>query len=202
VSTDVPQIGEWKTNGEMIRDVALLGFLPDPVLDLTYGEGGFWTHYSPGLGFQTNDINPGKGGEHQDFRLTSWESRSFATVVLDPPYKLAGTPASGAMDLRFGTDEVRTRNELLALLVSGIAEGARLANKWLLVKVMDQVNSQEMRWLSDVATDVARALEFRKVDTFMLKGGRPQPEGRGQHHSRKLHSTLLVFGRGRGKFKD
>jgi hypothetical protein len=199
--SDVPQIGDWKTNGEMIVDVALLGFIPDPVLDLTYGEGGFWTHHLP-PGLVRNDINPAKGEHTQDFRLTTWESRSFATVVLDPPYKLAGTPASGAMDLRFGTDEVRTRNELLALLVSGIAEGARLANKYLLVKVMDQVNSQEMRWLSDVATDVARAMEFRKVDTFMLKGGRPQPEGRGQHHSRKLHSTLLVFGRGRGKFKD
>jgi hypothetical protein len=197
VSDEVIAFGDWKTNGEMFVDVARMGYCIGPVLDLTYGEGGFWTHYQPAE-LVTNDINPEKGDHHQDFRHTTWPARSFNTVVFDPPYKLSGTPASGAMDLRFGTDVVRTRNELLALIVGGIAEAARLADVFVLVKLMDQVNSQEVRWLTDVATLTGLALELRKFDSFILApGGRKQPAGTTQQHARREHSTLLVFGRGK-----
>jgi hypothetical protein len=99
------------------------------------------------------------------------------------------------MDLNYGTDVVRSRADLLSLMVSGIAEGARLTDEFLLVKCGDQVNGGKVRWLTDVASDTARALEFRKIDTFVLQGGRKQPEGTSQKHARHEYSSLLVFGR-------
>jgi hypothetical protein len=124
---------------------------------------------------------------------TSWPSASFDAVVFDPPYKLAGTPASPGMDSAYGTTEYRTRGEMISALVGGIAEGSRLTRRWLLVKAQDQVSSGQVRWLTQVVTDTARALELRQVDSFHLRGGRPQPEGRRQVHSRRNYSTLLVF---------
>lgn len=196
VSDEIQSIGSWSNNSEMIADVAVLGFIPEPVLDMTYGAGGFWKKWQPEH-LVMNDIDPTRGTDHHDFRHTPWRSRAFATVVLDPPYKLQGTPKSGEMDTRYGTDEVRSRSDLLSLLVSGMAEAARLADKFMLVKVMDQVNGGQVRWLTTVAIDTARALEFRHVDSFILQGGRPQPEGRAQKHARHEFSTLLVFRRRR-----
>jgi hypothetical protein len=192
---DIQSMGTWKNNSEMIADVALLGFIPGNVLDLTYGDGAFWNHFRP-ADLTTNDLDPEKPAEHhQDFRCTTWESGSFTTVVFDPPYKMQGTPSSEAMDSHFGTDVVRTRPEVLSLIVGGVAEGSRLATKFLLVKCMDQVSSGKARWQTQVVTDTARALEWRWVDQFLLPGGRPQPKGRSQKHARHEYSTLLVFGR-------
>jgi hypothetical protein len=192
---DISSVGEWKTNGEMIADIARLGFIRGRVCDLTYGGGLFWTHYRP-YDLTSNDLDPGRPcGHHQDLRATTWASRSFGTVVLDVPYKMNGTPAVGEMDLRYGTGEVATRSERLTLLISGIAEGTRLTDDLLLVKIMDQVNSGKMRWMTDTATVVANACELRKVDSFMIRGGRKQPSGTSQQHARHEYSTLLVFGR-------
>ena len=193
---EIQAIGDWAGNAEMIADVARLGFIRGRVLDLTYGEGTFWNRCHP-ADLTTNDLNPDKPAEfHQDLRATSWASRSFGTVVLDIPYKMNGTPALGPMDALYGVDEVATRSERLCLLASGVAEGARLTDDLLLVKVMDQVNGGKVRWMTDVATDIARACELRKIDAFILSGGgRKQPNGTSQQHARHEYSSLLVFGR-------
>lgn len=194
---DVAAIGEWSDNGAMMVEVARLGYIEGLVLDLTYGDGAFWSEYRP-ENLVTNDLYKSADYAH-DFRLTPFTSNFFDTVVFDPPYKLAGTPASGDMDEAFGTDITRTRAEVYALLVGGLAEASRLTGKWLLVKTMDMVSSGQVRWQADIATDVMGALEFRKVDSFLLKGGRPQPEGRKQVRARRNYSTLLAFKRGKGK---
>lgn len=190
--TPVLAIGEWRTNAEMIADAAYLGYVVPPVLDLTYGTGGFWTIHRP-LGLVTNDVDPGRGYYHHDARKTPWPDASFATVVFDPPYKLAGTPASGEMDDRFGTTTYVSRGDVQALLSDGIREAARLSGRWVLVKCMDQVNGGKIRWQTDEATRVATGAGLHKVDILMLRRWRPQPPGRSQQHAGRNYSTLLVF---------
>jgi hypothetical protein len=192
--TDILTISDRRDNAELIADAAKLGYIRGNVLDLSYGEGTFWKDHQPDS-LTTNDIDPLKGDHHQDFRATLWPSRFFDTVIFDPPYKLGGTPASPDMDARYGTSQAMTRNEVLCLLVGGVAEGARLSDDLLIVKAMDQVNGGRVRWQTDVATEVARACEFRKIDVLILPGGRKQPAGTKQQHARHEYSTLLIFGR-------
>lgn len=191
---DIKAISDRSDNGQIMRDAWQLGFVLPPVLDMTYGEGTFWKDL-PGMDVCRNDLDETKGAVHFDCRAMPLASRTFATVVFDPPYQLRGTPSRPEMDARFGTTEPQTRNEILALLAGGTAEGCRLADQFLLVKCMDQVEASKVRWQTDVVSDVAKALEFRKVDQLMLVGGRPQPEGTSQKHARHNYSTLLVFGR-------
>jgi hypothetical protein len=197
MTDEIRAIGDWRTNGEMIADVAALGYIEGKVLDLTYGEGAFWTEWCPDVLIE-NDLH--KGAEwmhHEDFRATSFASGAYDTVVFDPPYKMGGTPSSEKMDKAYGTEEYRSRIEILSLLVGGIAEAARLSNKWVLVKCQDQVSSGEVRWQTQTAVDTARALGMRLFDSFMLPGGRPQPAGTQQKHARRNYSSLLVFRHGR-----
>lgn len=195
---EIPTIGEWKTNAEMMLDIEKLGFLPRQILDLTYGMGNFWT---PGVlePDWTNDLHPAPGflpRNMHDFRATGYGTGQYQSVVFDPPYKMAGTPSSGEKDRRYGTDEVHTRAEILTMLAGGVAEGARITSEFLLVKCMDQVNGGKVRWMTQAASDVARACEMRHVCEFKFKGGtQPQPSGRTQVHPRNEYSTLMVFGR-------
>lgn len=195
--SEVLAIGGWKTNADMIAEVAQLGYLADPVLDLTVGEkAGFWKVYRPDH-LTTNDVDPSVPADHHldATERTPFDDHAFGTVVWDPPYKLAGTPRSGEMDCRYGTGEYRPRHSVLGLLLNGMTEAARLTDHYLLVKTMDQVNGGKVRWMTDDATCHAeQALGMVKVDSFLFRGGRPQPSGRSQQHARRNYSTLLVFG--------
>jgi hypothetical protein len=198
---DVLAIGTWRTNAELIADIARMNYITDPVLDLSVGaKAGFWTQYRP-ASLTTNDLDPSVVADHHYDATgrTPFSDGEFATVVWDPPYKLAGTPASGEMDRRFGTTKYRPRGAVASLVCAGLTEAARLASEWVLVKVMDQVVSGNVCWLTDIATQQAADLGWRKVDRFDLRGGRPQPPGRTQKHARRNHSTLLVFGRSAGR---
>lgn len=189
-------IGEWADNADLIADVAKLGYLPEPVLDLTHNSGKFWTLYRPER-LITNDLDPAFDTDHhEDFRSTKFGDGEFATVVFDPPYKLSGTNVLGEFDKNYGTVETRSRVAILGLIVGGIAEAARIASEFVLVKCMDQVSSGAVRWETAVAYDTARSLELVPVDEFWLEGdGIPQDETRGQQHARHTRSTLMVFGK-------
>ena len=128
-SSEIMAIGEWRTNGALIADAARLGYIAGKVLDLTYGEGKFWTDHRP-EDLTTNDLNPDKPAQHHfDATGTPWEDRAFDTVVFDPPYKLAGTPSSPEMDHAYGTTAYVPRAAAQLLLVDGITEGARLTRR-------------------------------------------------------------------------
>lgn len=216
-------IGEAKDNADLILDCVALGYLRKDmnVLDPTYGLGRFWSKWTPdnltacdlnpkrsplgmvcSFGCETFDLRrhekdyPGHElkGQSVDFRKMPFGDKSFAAVVFDPPYKLNGSGGSHASDDGYGVaTKGISRNDKYALIFDGIAECLRVTSEWLFVKVMDQVNSGQIRWQTDDVTEYAKSLGCRKVDSFFLKGYREQPEGRRQVHARRNYSTLLVF---------
>lgn len=193
--TEIQAFGDWQNNAEMFVDVAALGYLPEPVLDLTHNEGKFWRLYRP-VCMTTNDLDPQFDTDHhEDFRATKFGDREFASVVLDVPYKLSGTNQLGEFDRQYGTSVTRSRTAIYALLAGGVAEACRVASEFILVKCQDQISSGALRMEATVAYDVARAMEFSWAGEFWLPGGGvPQDEERGQQHERHDRSVLMIFG--------
>ena len=192
---DIQSVSDWANNAELIRDVAALGYLPDPVLDLTHNEGKFWTLYRP-ASLVTNDLDVTFDTDHhEDFRATKFGDGEFASVVFDPPYKLSGTNQLGEFDRQYGTSETRSRKAITALFAGGIAEAARIASEFVLVKCMDQISSGALRKQTAAVFDIARVMELTQVGEFWIEGsGIPQDPTRGQQHERHTRSTLMVFG--------
>ena len=190
----------WRSNAELIADVAKLGYLKADyrTLDPTYGLGVFWRRWRPD-DLVACDLDPAKSplGRSVDFTNLPWPAGSFSAVVLDPPYKLNGTPTAD-IDARYGVDEREHWRDRLDLIERGIAECARVLRPGgtFLLKCADQVCSGQIRWQTDEFSHHAAAVGFRKVDRFdMLGHARPQPRGRRQVHARGRGSTLLVFER-------
>lgn len=192
----IQSIGDWTDNAALFAQVAALGYLPEPVLDLTYNEGKFWTQYRPER-FVTNDLDPQFDTDHhEDFRATKFGDGEFASVVFDPPYKLSGTNQLGEFDRQYGTVETRTRLTILGLYAGGIAEAARVTTDFVLVKCMDQVSSGALRKQTAAVFDLARVMELTQAGEFWIEGdGPPQDPERGQQHERHTRSTLMVFGK-------
>lgn len=209
MSDGVLSIGTWRTNAELIADIATLpGYLeaekgaPWTVFDATYGKhGGFWTMYRPST-LVTNDLRH-PADHHWDFRDMPVESGAFDVVVYDPDYKLNGTPALGEQDERYGVDENLTRDERLTKIVAGACECYRVARHRLLVKCQDQVEGGIVRWQTDLITAAIAGLGGRKMDRFDFgahRDARPQPEDRpcaGKTHRADPDGCVKCGGSGR-----
>lgn len=183
----------WNDNGQLIADVANLGYLDGPVvLDATYGRGTFWSHWKPDA-LVVHDLRV----DGVDFRNLPEATGTVDAVVLDPPYKLNGTP-DVSVDERYGTDAYTDWRDRMALIFEGITEATRVlrSDGYLLLKCQDQVCSGHVRWQTVEFTNHARWLGLGLVDSFLMLGGRPQPPGRRQVHARRNYSTLLVFQKG------
>ena len=189
-----------RNNAELIAQAAQLGYLPGPVLDATHGLGRFWSVHRPD-DLTTMDLDPGRAGSVVgDFTALPFADRSFASVVLDPPYKLNGTSTgrgAAASDRDYGVagaDWSRLSwQDRHALIRAGIGEAARVARRVVLVKCQDQVCSGRVRWQTREFADHAESLGCRLVDQLHLGGMREQPAGRRQVHARRNYSTLLVL---------
>lgn len=193
-------INDWPTNGHLIADCARLGLLqPDwRTLDITYGYGTFWKLWRPNE-LVGCDLNPAKSpiGYPVDYTDLPFEPRSFTVVVFDPDYKLTGTPWNvGGMDERFGTDTPLDWRARMANIRAGAREGARVADKILLVKCQDQVVSSKIRWQTRAVADEVEPLGFGLRARFDFLGGRDQPSGRKQKNPWCRSSQLLAFERG------
>ncbi len=192
----------WRTNGELIAEVARLGYLQRDwtTLDPTWGRGTWWNEWRP-HDLTGHDIDPAKApdGHSTDFRQLPHPDRAFAAVAYDPPYKLNGTPTH-QVDDRYGVAGGYTSAaDRHQLILDGLTECTRVlaASGILLVKCQDQVNAGAVRWQTDLVTQRAHELGLAKVDAFLMLGHRPQPEGRRQVHARRNYSTLFVFQKGR-----
>jgi SAM-dependent methyltransferase len=190
----VPAAHAWRDNAELIVEVAKLGYLDGLVVDATYGLGRFWARWRPAR-LIAHDIDPAKG-DGVDLRRLPESDASVDVVVLDPPYKLNGTPSLGDFDHAYGVHEATRWQDRVQLILDGIVESARVLRPGgrLLLKVQDQVVSGAVRWLTVDCTTHAAAHELDLVDRFdLLRKGRPQPAGRRQVHAHGRPSTLLVF---------
>lgn len=199
---EILSIGVWRSNAEMIADVARLGYLDGRVLDATYGDGGFWKVWQPEI-LHTNDLHKPAAHNRYDYKnFVAFPDCMFDAVVFDPPYKLSGTPALGEQDARYGTDRRTSRDEVMTDIRDGAIECYRVCRRHLLVKVMDQVEGGRKRWQTDMVTQAIEELGGRKIDRFDIAlAGRAQPGGRVQRTSRSKHSTLLVFEKSKGKHR-
>jgi hypothetical protein len=197
--TEVMAIGDRTNNAELMRDIAALGYLPEPVLDATYGKGRFWNLYRPER-MVTNDLDPTTDADvHRDFRRLLFPSGVFASVMFDPPYKLNGTSTGigpSASDDDYGVGGAYSSVEQkMTLIRDGLTECARLADQYIILKCQDQVVSGNVVWQTRIFTDHAERLGFKLVDMLHVRGYRAQPPGRRQLHARRDYSTALVFER-------
>lgn len=195
----VMSLGDWNTNGDLIADIARLGYLTKEgaTLDVTYGEGTFWTVFRPDVLVGT-DIDPEKSDKlvgPVDFTDQPWDDASFDNVVFDPDYKLNGRP-DPKIDKRYGVHVRTNRVTRLGKIEAGVHECARvLGSGFLIVKCMDQVEGGKMRWQTDLVTRAAEDAGLVKVDVFIFRSYRPQPHGTTQKHARHNFSTALIFKR-------
>lgn len=187
------------TNAELIAAVAPM-YLTGSVLDVTYGEGNWWTKFRPeDEAFKAHDLYKLDG---VDFRALPEADESFDAVCFDPPYVPqggTGTDDGMAFRDRFGLIEestpwIATRD----LLQAGLAECARVSRMWVLAKCSDFVTGGTFRlghrWLLDAADDCGLGEAW---DLIVHHTG----SGPGGHNiftpirARRHHSYLLVFTR-------
>lgn len=133
----------WKSNGDMIAEVARLGYLDGHVLDASHGLGVFWSDWKPER-LTAHDLEPAKAPDGAlDVRElpARYDRGTFDAAVWDPPYKMRGASASPSMDYRYGTQESATVAEIMALVLDGVTGCAAVLRRrgYLLVKCQDQV---------------------------------------------------------------
>ncbi len=198
-AADAPVLaaGTWRTNAELIADIARLGYLTDDglTLDPTYGLGRFWPLWRPAR-LVRHDLDPAKAPDGAaDFTALPYPDDTFDAVAFDPPYKLNGTSAHPS-DEAYGVAGQAVRwQDRHALIRAGITEATRVLRPsgTLLVKCQDQVCSGQVRWQTREFADHAESLGHRLVDRLDITSYRAQPPGRRQIHARRNTSTLLVL---------
>jgi len=197
--TEILAFNRAVTNADLMVKCRDLGYISqtDVVLDVTFGEGRFWSLWTPPV-FVRSDIAGGEAIFKWDFRKIPLPDGSVNTVILDAPYKLSGTANRGgpaSSDASYGINDYMPWQEKHQMIRDGITETSRLIVKGghLLLKCMDQVCSGEVRWQTYEFKDHAEQMGLQLVDRFDLEGYRKQPTGRRQVHARRNHSTLLVF---------
>lgn len=188
------------TNADLIAKIAPL-YLTGSVLDVTYGEGNWWGRFTPDA-FSFHDLFTVDG---VDFRALPELDRSYDTVCFDPPYVPAGgTRTSGQTKAEkryrdsFGL-EPRSLAELNELICAGLAEVARVAREWVLVKCCDFVTGSVFTLGHLTILDEALRLGLYPHDLIVHASG----SGPGGHNifdikrARRHHSYLLVFAKGK-----
>lgn len=210
------------TNADLFPDVLKLYVKPPAfVLDMTWGNGVFWSKipnrtflHIPasyvGYYIYANDIDPNRGMYHYDFRkLPEDWAGIFDAVVLDPPYLYTG----GFRTLKDSIDRGynnRARAEtgiygvkaVDQMYNDGIKEAYRMLKVGgvLILKCQDQVMSGKQVWAHEIYGHYAEDAGFLKEDLFILmQNGMPtmrhKPEK--QKHARKNHSYFIVFRKGK-----
>ena len=189
---------DWQCNGDLIADVAKLGYIRDDdcCIDLTYGKGTWWKRYRPTL-LATNDIDDTTKAEyHDDFRATKWFDDNFDVVAFDPPYISPGGRKTSTIDLdRYGQRTMpKNPTETQNLINDGLTEAARICKPGgiVLCKCANYISSGNY-WPGVFLTWWFARAKLDIIDQFILVG-KPGPQSqKRQVHSRNNYSVLLVF---------
>jgi hypothetical protein len=191
----------WKTNAELIVDVARLGYLRTEwrTLDPAHGDGKWWTLWRPDTLVISDKY---KGPEHHDFRHLPHVDGAFDAIAFDPPYVCPGgrkTSTIKPMHAAYGMngDDFRTPAELQQIINDGLAEMCRVVRSRgvVLVKAKDYVWSGKLFPGAHYTLEHALSLGFELIDRFEHVGTPgPQSQTR-QVHARRNLSTLFVLRR-------
>jgi len=203
---------KWLDNGELIADVARLGYIKptDRVLDPTHEKGVWWRNFRP-----ADLVTYHREVDGSDFRLLGGEEdESFDVVAYDPPYVAIGGIKSSTIPEfhgRYGMAEGGAEDRLFSspaelqdMINDGLTEMTRLVRRrgYVLAKCMNYVSSGKVWWGVDRTKRHSENLGLNLVDEFIhLGGGRPQEKGRTrkdgtpstQQHARRNHSNLLIL---------
>lgn len=185
------------TNADLMRAVAPY-YLTGTVLDVTYGEGNWWTRFMPAH-FTAHDKYKLDG---VDFTSLPEGDNTIDTVCFDPPYVPqggTGTTDGAAFRHRFGLTEQSTPwTATRDLMTDGLAECARVARLYVLAKCSDFVSGGAFhlghRWILAAADECGLNVH----DLIVHNTG----SGIGGHNifvpkrARRHHSYLLVFTKG------
>lgn len=190
----IPGSVQTGTNADLIATVAPF-YLTGSVLDVTYGEGGWWRRFRP-VEFTFHDLHKVDG---VDFRHLPEPDSSVDTVCFDPPYvPQGGMASSSAEDFRdrFGLTTGSTPWwECFDLMAVGLRECARVARQWLLVKCSDFVTGADFKLGHLHMLNVGIELGLDIHDVIVHHTG-PGPGGHNiwtPIRARRHHSYLLVF---------
>lgn len=186
------------SNAELIHRIAPLYLADGPVMDATYGEGGWWDRYRP-ADLVAHDLDPSKG-DGVDFTRLPEPDRTYGAITFDPPYIAAGGHATTTVPKfrsRFGIDVPRSAGSVFRLMCAGMAECERVLKPrgFLIVKCSDFVNSATLTMGSKVAVDMADELRLRMWDLIVHHTG-AGPQSRDIEtplRARRAHSYLMVF---------
>lgn len=194
--TDIPAIITGR-NTDLIAACRDLGYITGPTLDPTYGYGKFWTTWQPD-DFTAHDLDPDKSpaGVSVDATNMPYCDNAFTTVVLDPPYKLNGTPTiERGPDERYGVHAPATIPQRYNLMALMLAEAQRVTalGGHVLLKCQAQVSSGRMWWQPQYFGRLGVAMGMAHYDELTLvTSGREQPRGRRQLHARHSGASQLV----------
>lgn len=198
--------GAWADNGEMMADVVQLYPLTNLVVDVTWGEGAFWSEVDPrqipGVRFVAHDLYKLDG---VDWRALPEADGTVSALIFDPPYVARGGHDTSTLDSMNDAYGMLTTEENPDLqwfkIVGGIEEAGRVVKVGglLMLKVMNYVTSTERQHFLRYAYDEMDRVGFDVIDEFLLvtKAG-PQPKRnpdgteRRQVHPRNNWSALIV----------
>lgn len=163
---------------------------------MTYGRGMWWRKFTPDP-FAYHDI----ALDGVDFRALPEADSSWPTVCFDPPYLPRSGPSQAPVPhdqdfrRRFGLDTPRSESQLRSLVDDGLAECARVASQWVLVKCCDYTNGKTFHAGSVRVINRAQQLGLRLHDLIVHASG-TGPGGGQIHHvkrARRAHSYLIVL---------
>jgi hypothetical protein len=187
-------------NAALIAAIAPL-YLTGSVLDVTLGRGVWWRRFKPEV-FAGHDL----ATDGVDFRDLPYGAGSWDSVCFDPPYVPSRAPHTTTAAVRgdfrgaYGLATPRSKAELDQLIAGGMAECARVARSWVLVKCCDYAENAGRFVLGHVETMAAgQALGLRVHDLIVHAGGTGPGGSRIQtaKRARRAHSYLVVFARRR-----
>jgi tRNA G10 N-methylase Trm11 len=203
-------------NAEMLRDILSLYAKPgDRILDMTYGEGKFWTGIDTSqYDLVTNDLfKPNPSGHHWDFRRIELPEHSFDMAILDPPYVhgLGNKTMHADTNHRYGLPNAKKRHghrtnwgyipaTLNAKTITNMYKGG-MAEAWrklkpkgiLALKTQDEIESGKQVWRH---FDLRFFSGFKLIDLFVVtQMGKPLMRHKHQKHARKNHSYFMVYGK-------
>jgi hypothetical protein len=190
-----------KTNAQLMADCNQLGYLVEPLIDVTFNKGRFWQQVDPPDLAHRYDLDPKFDAQVADFRDLPLEHGTVRTVVLDPRYKLSGTSSGkgpAALDPGYGVERgYQSIEEIHTMIRDGIDEAARVLRRGglLLLKCQAQQSSGTMQdqpgLFARHGVDSGFWLDIDRLHVIT----KPRKQPRKQRSARSNISTLVVLRR-------